>query len=113
MLGLASLASGREGANPLLASGSVDPHAVALYSCGHSSGVESTPAPLWADLEVPALGGDSGCKVFPNASSWCEHHGDEFCNSILDGDKDREDVPDGLPTVVPAPDELSEHRDAA
>ena len=80
------------------------------YSCGHSGGVpDQTPAPLWMETEVATLGDDSGCKTFPQATSWCEHHGDEFCNAIETGLTDREELEGlDLPDFAEAPPEDSE-----
>ncbi len=65
------------------------------YSCGHARGEDSPPNTLWMQKEVDTLGDDSSCKSFPFASSWCEHHGDEFCAAIETGLTDRDDL-DGL-----------------
>lgn len=80
------------------------------YSCGHSNGVpDQTPAPLWRETEVDTLGDDSACKIFPQATSWCEHHGDEFCHAIETGETDREDLEGlDLPAFAEEPPESSE-----
>lgn len=71
-----------------------------IYSCGCVGGQEpELIAPLWSNTSVPTLGGDSSCKVFPQATAWCEKHGDDFCSHIVAGDKHRDDVPDTLATV--------------
>jgi hypothetical protein len=58
------------------------------YSCGCPDG---TPSDLWSDIEVEKLGKHSTCSLLK--SSWCQTHGDEFCQAILDGRCDRDDVP--------------------
>lgn len=71
------------------------------YSCGCDvvrHGDESVrvigtnPGPLWSVTEVETLGDHSACKRFPGQSSWCEHHGDDFCAAIEAGETDREEL---------------------
>ena len=77
------------------------------HSCGHSDGAEGVVRPLWGDFEVETLGDDSACKIFRAASSWCEHHGDEYCAAILAGDR-RADLPEGIaPLRDPEPEPVA------
>jgi class 3 adenylate cyclase len=59
------------------------------HSCGCKNG--GTPTPLWSDVAVDKLGKHAQCRLLQSA--WCSTHGDEYCQAILDGQKDREDVP--------------------
>jgi class 3 adenylate cyclase len=56
------------------------------HSC--SCGV---PTPLWTDVAVEKLGKHSQCRLLK--SKWCTTHGDEYCQAILDGKRDRDDIP--------------------
>lgn len=58
------------------------------WSCGCPSGV---PTSLWGDTEVEKLGKHAQSKLL--LSNWCPTHGDDFCQAILDGDQNRDDVP--------------------
>ncbi|MDQ2943658.1 MAG: hypothetical protein M3R21_08325 [Candidatus Dormibacteraeota bacterium] len=59
-----------------------------VWSCGCPSGL---PQPLWKAVRVEKLPEDEvECRVLN--SEWCPKHGSEFCQAILDGDKDRDDV---------------------
>lgn len=71
-----------------------------VYSCGHTGdGQESPVRALWEEFEVETLGDDSACKKFAMGTSWCAHCGNEFCDRILDGEIDRDEV-DGVPLLI-------------
>lgn len=59
------------------------------YSCGCSS--SGVPRDLWTQVEVEKLGKHSTSAMLKSA--WCPTHGDEFCHAILNGHRDRDDVP--------------------
>jgi class 3 adenylate cyclase len=63
------------------------------HSCGCGSS-DGSPAPLWSEVSVDKLGKHSQCRKLESA--WCETHGDSFCRAILDGDRDRDEVPAAL-----------------
>jgi len=78
-----------------------------VYSCGCAGGEPGqTPGPLWRQTEVETLGDHSSCKTFPQASSWCPHHGDEFCAAIEGGEAYRSEL-EGLsvPALIVDPPE--------
>jgi len=51
------------------------------HSCGCPNGVK---VPLWSDCAVSALPEtDALCRVLK--TKWCDNHGDEYCQAILDG----------------------------
>lgn len=54
--------------------------------------IGTNPGPLWSEIEVETLGEHSACLNFPGRSSWCEHHGDDFCAAIEAGATDREEL---------------------
>lgn len=57
----------------------------------HSCGCGAPPAPLWKDFPVHRLPQDKvPTKLL--GSAWCDVHGDEFCEAILDGKTSRDDV---------------------
>lgn len=59
-----------------------------VWSCGCPSGV---PVHLWKQIQVEKLPEDEvECRVLN--SEWCPTHGSEFCQAILDGERDRDDV---------------------
>jgi class 3 adenylate cyclase len=61
------------------------------YSCGCPDG---TPKQLWKEIEVEKLDKHGLCRLL--LSNWCETHGDEFCQAILNGETERDDVADPL-----------------
>lgn len=76
-------------ANQLVATQSVynkfEDNDYVTYSCGCPDG---TAKRLWEDTAVEKLPEDqANCKLLK--SNWCVHHGDEFCNAILGGQKHR------------------------
>jgi class 3 adenylate cyclase len=60
------------------------------FSCGCGT-ADGTPCDLWSPAAVEKLGKHSTCALL--RSGWCEIHGDEFCRAILNGDRERNDVP--------------------
>ncbi len=62
------------------------------FTCSCNDGPQDT---LWKDFAIPRLESDQkeaqGRKL---TSSWCDVHGEEFCNAILDGKTRRNDVED-------------------
>jgi class 3 adenylate cyclase len=62
------------------------------FTCSCGDGPSDT---LWKDFAIPRLETDEteaqGRKLL---SAWCDIHGEEFCNAILDGKKRRDDVDD-------------------
>jgi class 3 adenylate cyclase len=62
------------------------------HSCGCVDGEpQDSIRYLWMDTQVVALGeGNVDCKLLRTA--WCENCGDEFCQAILDGKTDRDEV---------------------
>jgi class 3 adenylate cyclase len=78
------------------------------FSCGCVHGEQvGQPAPMWEVIEVPELGEDSGCKLFASVTGWCAHHGNDFCDRILDGDGDRDDLPDDIAPLKIAAEEAA------
>lgn len=65
------------------------------YSCGCSDGSWwGKYSDLWDEHEVEKLP-DSDCDCFRcKHPCWCEEHGDEFCEAILDGQTEREEIDD-------------------
>lgn len=65
-------------------------------SCGcDGTGTPSSVSTLWTGKTVPALM-SHGINCWVLRQRWCEEHGDEFCQAILDGKTDRNDVPSYL-----------------
>lgn len=64
------------------------------FSCGCSLGVPEagTPTLLWGAFEIDKIPDDERFGQLLK-SSWCKHHGEEFINAILNGDKTRTDIP--------------------
>ncbi len=63
----------------------------ARYSCGCRGGVPGagSPTDLWhVATNAPSLG-DRGTPAWMLMSCWCDNCGDEFCDAILTGQKDR------------------------
>lgn len=59
-----------------------------VWSCGCPTGV---PVELWNLVQVEKLPEDQvECHVLN--SEWCAKHGSDFCQAILDGSRDRDDV---------------------
>jgi hypothetical protein len=64
------------------------------YSCGCNGGEPGGEVgPLWRKVTVDQLGDDSDCRSL--GSPWCKNHGDEYCDAILAGKKDREGLNTG------------------
>lgn len=61
-------------------------------SCGFSDNSAAPSNAIWNDFNMQGkLPADKApTKVL--LSSWCDRHGDEFCEAILGGEKDRDDV---------------------
>ena len=65
-----------------------------VFSCGCNSGVPGgTPTLLWSQLELEKIP-DNEKYGQTLGVGWCSHHGEDFMNSILNGDKRRADVPE-------------------
>jgi class 3 adenylate cyclase len=60
-----------------------------VYSCGCPSG---NPTNLWREATVNTLPEEDGVQCRLLRSNWCVNCGDLFCQAILDGDKQRDDV---------------------
>ena len=59
-----------------------------VWSCGCPDGL---PKELWKAVQVEKLPEDEvECRVL--SSEWCPEHGSEFCQAILDGENERDDV---------------------
>ncbi|WP_314147068.1 hypothetical protein [uncultured Leifsonia sp.] len=64
------------------------------FSCGCGGGAVKSAVPglLWTGREIDKIpdGQKYGLEL---GSTWCAHHGEEFCNLILSGATDRYDIP--------------------
>jgi class 3 adenylate cyclase len=80
-------------ANQLVATKSVfgkfDRNDYVTHSCAHLEG--DVPAKLWAPIEVEPLD-KYDVPTMILKTLWCDQCGDKFCQAILDGKTDREDV---------------------
>ncbi|WAL46563.1 adenylate/guanylate cyclase domain-containing protein [Rhodococcus pyridinivorans] len=68
-------------------------------TCGCGDGPSTN---LWKDVTIGRLreGDDAEAAGRLLTSSWCETHGDEFCQAILNGQTKRSDVPEVLRKTV-------------
>ncbi|WP_136709317.1 hypothetical protein [Agromyces sp. H66] len=64
------------------------------YSCGCDGGLpkSSPPSFLWHNVELQKIP-DAQRYGLALGSSWCQRHGEEFCNLILSGASRRTDIP--------------------
>ena len=66
------------------------------WSCGcDGSGTPSSVSMLWTGKTVTALM-SHGINCWVLRQRWCEEHGDEFCQAVLDGETERVDLPSYL-----------------
>jgi class 3 adenylate cyclase len=88
----ASKCAGRANAHELIATDTVFRHFegndYVTHSCGCPNGSLSE---LWSEAVVEKLPEEAArCRVL--RTSWCTHHGDEFCKAILHGRRDRPEL---------------------
>lgn len=68
----------------------VEPNDYLTYSCPCREG---GPAPLWENVEIEKIPeSDYDRQGRKLRSTWCEVHGNDYCNAVMDGKKNREDV---------------------
>lgn len=62
------------------------------FSCPCGDG----PAPLWSEHAIDALPDDEPERAgrLLGSIGWCEVHGEDFCNAVLDGNRRRQDTSD-------------------
>ena len=58
----------------------------------HSCRCSTIPAQLWTDIEVEKLQQAREVRTKKLVVPWCKTCGNEFCQAILDGETDRDDV---------------------
>lgn len=58
----------------------------------HSCRCKENPSKLWSSIEVEKLQGTHAVKTMRLTVPWCGKCGSEFCQAILDGETDREEV---------------------
>ncbi|MGZ0212783.1 MAG: hypothetical protein ACKVI4_09905 [Actinomycetales bacterium] len=61
------------------------------FSCG----CNSAPALLWSDYEMEKIPDD---EMYGKSlgTKWCAKHGEDFCNAILNGETERDDITDSM-----------------
>ncbi len=66
------------------------------FSCGCNEGVQGgEPCFLWEELTLEKIPDAEKYGQVLN-SGWCVHHGEEYCNAILQGNTHRSDIPEEL-----------------
>lgn len=66
-----------------------------VYSCGCDSNngtINNVPVNLWEEIDTPSYVKINTLKIYKLLANWCSVHGDQFCESIMNIYKKRNNV---------------------